>query len=104
MINLFLSNETYELEGKFKGDISRDAFTRCIQHCKVLKFKELIHEETMDIIVRLNGSTYRVSVIGKNNIASVFKTNNLPTSGVQMMKKTLINGVKSFLVKIFIYR
>jgi hypothetical protein len=97
-INLFLSNETYELEGKFKGDVSRDAFTRCIQHCKVLKFNEVIHQETMDIIVRLNGSTYRVSVIGKDNIATVFKTNNLPTSGVQMMKKTLINGVKSFVV------
>lgn len=98
MINLFLSNETYELEGKFKGDVSRDAFTRCIHNCKVLKFNEVIHQETMDIMVRLNGSTYRVSVIGKENITTVFKTNNLPTSGVQMMKKTLINGVKSFLV------
>jgi mRNA capping enzyme/mRNA capping enzyme, catalytic domain/mRNA capping enzyme, C-terminal domain len=98
MINLFLSNETYELEGKFKGDVSRDAFTRCIQHCKVMKHVEDNHPETMDVMVRMNSSTYRVSVIGKDKIASVFKTNNLPNSGVQMMRKVPVNGVKSFMV------
>ena len=104
MINLFLSNQTYELEGKFKGDVTKDAFTRCIHHCKTMKYVEEVHSETMDIIVRLNGVSYRVSVIGKDNIALVFKTNNLPTSGIEMMKKTIINGVKSFIVEDLMFK
>lgn len=104
MINLFLSNGTYELEGKYKGDVSRDAFTRCIQHCKVMKYDEHIHQETMDILVRLNGTVYRVSVVGKDNIAVVFKTNNLPNSGVQMMKKTAIHGVRSFMMDDLVFK
>ena len=100
MINLFLSNPTFELEGKFKGDLSKEAFTRCIQHCKQNKLIEQIHQETMDVLVRLEKNTYRVSIVGKENVASVYKTNNLPVSdGVKMMKKTLINGVKPLYIE-----
>ena len=104
MTHLFLSNETYELEGKFKGDVSRDAFTRCIQHCKSMKHVEVVQRETMDIMVRMNNSTYRVSVIGKDNIANVFKSNNLPNTDVQMMKKTPIHGVKSFMMDDLLFK
>jgi len=98
MLNLFLSNPTYELEGKFKGDVTKDAFTRCIQYCKQQKFVEEIHQETMDVVTRMDGLTYRVTIIGKDNIATVFKTNNLPASSVQMMRKTVVNGVKPIIV------
>jgi hypothetical protein len=99
MINLFLSNPTFELEGKFKGDVSKEAFTRCIQHCKQSKHVEQVHPETMDVMVRMDNATYRVSVKGKNNIAILYKTNNLPSlDQLEMMRKTLINGVKPVIV------
>lgn len=99
MINLFLSNPTFELEGKFKGDVSKEAFTRCIQHCKQHKHIEQVHPETMDVLVRMDNTTYRVSVKGKDNIAIVYKTNNLPhADNLEMMRKTIINGVKPLIV------
>lgn len=104
MISLFLSNPTYELEGKFKGSVSKEAFTRCIQHCKQQKHVEEIHHETMDILTRMDNSTYRVSVVGKDNITTVYKTNHLPAENVNMMRKTQIDGVKPFIVDDILFK
>jgi len=96
VVTLFTQSQTYELEGKYKGDISREAFTRAIQHCKASKHKENNQPETMDILVRLGGTVYRVSVCGKENIATVFKNNALPEKDTSFMKKVIVNGVKPF--------
>ena len=44
-VALFLQNSTYELEAKYKGPLSKDAFTRCVKHCKNNGHKEQIHAE-----------------------------------------------------------
>jgi hypothetical protein len=98
MVSLFLSNPTYEFEGKYKGDVSKEAFTRCIQYCKVMKYQEEIHPETMDVLIRMDGKMYRISVIGKENIVSLFKSNNLPLTNVKMMTKTSIEGIRPIIV------
>lgn len=101
MINLFVHSDTFELEGKYKGDVSKEAFSRCIQHCKSAKYVETIHKETMDIVTRQDGEQYRISVVGKDNIAVLFKTNKLPsnTKDITMMKKSFIKGVKPLLME-----
>lgn len=96
LVTQFSSSSTYELEGKYKGDVSREAFTRCLQYCKGLKLKENDEPESMDILVRLDKVMYRVSVAGKDGIRDVFKNNTLPINGVTFMKKTLIQGVRPF--------
>lgn len=99
MFNLFLTSSSFELEGKFKGDITKEGFSRCIQHCKAEKHKETVHKETMDIIVRLDNELYRVSVVGKDSIASVYRTNKLSSDGsVSVMKKSSVRGVKPLMV------
>jgi SAM-dependent methyltransferase len=99
LINLFLNNPTYELEAKYKGAVTKDSFTRCIQYCKSHKMKEEIHQETMDVVTRV-GSTdvYRITLKGKDTITSVFKTNMLPNTNVSFMKKSFIKGVRPILV------
>jgi hypothetical protein len=93
-IALFLQHPTYELEAKYKGPISKEAFTRCAKHCKDNGYKEHIHTECMDVLTRLNGEVYRISVEGKEGITTLFKTNMLPTNtkSLSFMKKSLISG------------
>jgi hypothetical protein len=92
-IAMFLHNPTYELEGKYKGNVSKEAYTRCIRLCKNKGFKEQVQIECMDVLVRMNGEVYRVSVEGKDAITALFKTNMLPTSkSISFMKKTMINN------------
>lgn len=99
MVNLFMQAPTFELEGKFKGDLSKDAFTRCIQYCKSLKMAEKVHDEVLDTIVRFD-EVYRVSFKGKNAIANLYKTNRMPDDydTVETMKKSFIKGVKAVLI------
>lgn len=105
MINMFVNHGTFELEGKYKGDISKDAFTRCLQHCKAQKLDESVYEH-MDVMVRYNNDSYRITLDGKNVIASVFKTNMLPSSldGVGFMRKTPIKGVYPLLLSDISFR
>jgi hypothetical protein len=93
-IALFLQHSTYELEAKYKGLVSKEAFTRCVKHCKANEHKEHIHSECMDVLTRLNGEVYRISVEGKEGITTLFKTNMLPsnTKSLSFMKKSQING------------
>lgn len=102
MFSLFLNSSSFELEGKFKGELTKEAFSRCIHHCKSSKHSETIHKETMDILVRLDNEMYRVTVVGKDNIAQVYRTNKLPSgdasSAVTVMKKTPVRGVKPLML------
>lgn len=93
-IALFLQQPSYELEGKYKGPVSKEAFTRCVKHCKYQGYKEHIHPECMDVLVRLNSDVYRISVEGKEAIATLFKTNMLPSNNknVSFMKKAFISA------------
>jgi SAM-dependent methyltransferase len=99
IINLFLNNPTFELEAKYKGDVSKDAFSRCIHYCKSHKMKEEIHQETMDVVTKANSSdVYRITLKGKDTITTVFKTNMLPSANVSFMKKTFIKGIRPILL------
>jgi hypothetical protein len=83
-----------ELEAKYKGnDLTKDAFTRCIALCKKGNFQEMVHPETMDVLVRYKSDIYRISVIGKEAITYMYKTNKLPDD-ITILKKTSIHGVK----------
>lgn len=88
------ASSTTELEAKYKGnDLTKDAFTRCIAFCRKSNYTETVHPETLDILVRYNSDIYRVSVIGKDAIGHVYKTNKLPDD-ILIMKKTSIHGIK----------
>jgi hypothetical protein len=97
MNNLFqkhFASSTTELEAKYKGkDLTKDAFTRCISFCKNANYVENIHPETLDILVRYNSEVYRISVVGKDGITNVYKTNKLPDD-ISIMKKSSMQGVK----------
>lgn len=99
MVNLFMRAPTYELEGKFKGELAKDGFSRCIQYCKSLKMAETVHDEVLDALVRYD-DVYRVSFKGKNAIAALYKTNRVPEDfeTVDTMKKTIVKGVKPILI------
>jgi hypothetical protein len=99
LVTHFSNQSTLELEGKYKSDVDKEAFARCIQSCKQRNLGEHIHPETLDVLTRLNDDVYRISVIGKDAIAQVYKTNLLPvqtntTSNISFMKKTPVKGIK----------
>lgn len=98
LLGLFLNSASFELEGKFKGDITKESFSRCIQHCRTAKHTEVVSKETMDVVTRLDNELYRFSVQGKDNIAVLFKTNKLPSDGVTVMKKSTVKGVKPVMI------
>lgn len=91
------ASTTLELEAKYKGkDLTKETFARCIQHAKKLKFREEAHEEMVDVLVRFNDVTYRISLVGKDTIQGCFKTNKLDVnnSKVNVMRKSALKGVK----------
>lgn len=88
------ASSTTELEAKYKGkDLTKDAFTRCIALCKRANYNEIVHPDTMDILVRYNSDVYRISVVGRDAISQVYKTNKLPDN-ITIMKKTTLHGIK----------
>lgn len=92
------ASSTTELEAKYKGnDLTKDAFTRCIGWCKKSNYNETLQPDTLDILVRYNSEVYRISVIGRDAIAYVYKTNKLPDD-ITIMKKNTIQGVKSIYI------
>lgn len=80
-----------ELEGKFKDLIDKNAFSRMIQYCRSTDMHEVIGDEQLDIFCQLpdDKSTVRISLLGKSNISSYCKTNQLPADVVVISKKQL---------------
>jgi hypothetical protein len=100
IVNLFTQTPSYELEGKYKGDLSKDEFSKCIQFCKTMKMQEKVHEETLDVLVRFD-DVYRVSFIGKPSITELYKSNRMPENfeNTEIMKKTIVKGVKPIYIE-----
>lgn len=91
-ISLFYRNTKYELELKYNSRsverLNREGFTRLIQYLRTQGFKEKEHIETLDIIFMYNGSSYRVSITGKDNIQKYCMTNKvIPQMVGEVMSK-----------------
>ena len=105
VIVLFNKNPNYELEAKYKETINKDIFTKFIQYCRSMKYKEDIQPEVLDISVisRLQDKeiSYRISLKGQDAITEYCKTNILQESlhgnNLQIITKKPVKGISSIL-------
>ena len=77
----------YELEIKYNGKISRDAFTRVVQYSRSQAYQQFDHQDALDVFFLHKGSQYRVTIEGKENIQKYCMTNRIQS--VKMIKEII---------------
>lgn len=85
IVTTFTKDETYELEAKYKGIITRDIFNKTVQYF-ISVYSQTEEIDVLDISVKHENHNYRISVIGKEKVSDYCKTNLIPDDVIVMRK------------------
>lgn len=93
MVTEFHGNPSHELEAKFAGRMTKDAFTRVLQYLRSSGFREDVLTETLDILFIFQNRPCRLSVAGKDAIQQYCISNRLDARHVtEAVAKTFVQG------------
>ena len=94
----FINNENYELEAKCKLMIDQERFTNTLKYILSTKYKPVVNSplESIDISVDFQNESYRISVIGQENMQYYCKNNTIENADdIIIINKKRITGKDS---------
>ena len=96
MVTAFLKDDLAELEMKYANTISRQQFSRLITALRNQRgLREVHHPESLDVFIKHDGQSIRMTIEGKHNIQEYCESNKVNPSHVrQILSKQLVNGMK----------